>query len=71
MKRKVTEAEIVTLEQWADERKHQPMNEYERHIVQQIEYHRKNNWKGCRAESGESKEDDARATLERLKKKQV
>lgn len=71
MREKLTDDKIALMEEWADKKKHKALTESEKSAVEAIEGMRKNNWKGVRIENSPLTKDEAKASLERLKKKQV
>jgi hypothetical protein len=68
--KKLSDDQIVFIENWAKEKKKNPMSNEEKELVSKIESFSRNNWKGMRLENP-NHVDDLKNKLERLKRKAI
>lgn len=70
---KLTDAQIIELERWAEQKKKTNASSQEKQIIERIEGLKKHNWKGCRVDENHeipTSKESAQKELEFLKLRQ-
>jgi len=67
--KRLTDAEIRCLENWAENKKKEYLSEQEKQMIEQIERYKKDNWKGLRITGTERSKTFEK--LEELKRKKI
>lgn len=70
--KKLTDAQITEMEEWAEKKKKTNMSEVEQKIVNKIESMKKSDWGGCRITNNPEviTKEEAQRKLDKLKRKQ-